>query len=184
MEWLDAADAAFREMRKHHSSAFLGGLSMGGSLALRLACEYSDDVAGTIALAAPLHLRHPLLPFLPIASRFVTSLPKRGTGVVDPRGALGRVSYDRQPLGGVVELTRLLKSLRACIHRVNCPLFLAHSLNDRTIPFSNMHAIAESVSARDITTLTLERSNHVLPLDVEREQLFQAVLEFIQKRSG
>jgi carboxylesterase len=183
-DWLRAADAALRDAQRKWVVIFVAGLSMGGSLALHLAARYSGDLAGAIVLATPLELRHPLLPFIGVLSHLLGSLPKRGTGIADQVAGEKRVSYDHQPLAGVVELTRLLRSLRKEIHNVRCPLFLAHSLRDQTIPFSNLRAIAEAVSSHDIDILTLERSNHVLPLDVEREELFRAIQKFVQSRSA
>lgn len=153
---------------------------MGGALALHLAAHHSTELQGAIALATPLRLHHPALPILPLLSRVVDSTPKKGIGVSDPVLARARVSYDRRPLAGVLQLNRFLSALRKELHAVTCPLFLAHSRGDLGISFSNMGAIAAGVSSRSIDLLELSRSDHILPLDVEREQLFERIIAFVQ----
>ncbi len=183
-EWTAAAESTLAEARRRWPTVLVGGLSMGGALALHLAAHHSTTVLGVLALATPLRLRHRALPLLPLLSRFLLATPKKGMGVSDSRLAADRVSYDHQPLAGVLQLTHLLSALRRELHAVRCPLFLAHSRGDRTIPFANMAEIARRVSSPEIDLLELTRSDHILPLDVERKQLFGRIVAFVTARVG
>ena len=177
--WTGAVEDAYREARRRWGSVLVGGLSMGGGLALHLAAHHSAALRGAVALATPLRLHHLALPILPWLSRVIDSTTKKGIGISDPALARARVSYDRRPLAGALQLDRFLGALRQELHAVTCPLFLAHSRGDHAIPFSSMGEIVAGVSSRSIDTLELSRSDHILPLDVEREQLIERIVRFV-----
>lgn len=182
--WVEAVEDAIQEALHRWRAVFVGGLSMGGSLALLAAARWSTELNGAVVLAAPVRLHHFALPLLPLIARWRQSRAKTGTGLTDPSLVAERVCYDHQPLRGVVQLMRLLHVVRERLPAVTCPVFLAHSRRDRTIPFRNLRAIEEGISSRWIQTLVLEASDHLLPLDLEREQLFAGIGEFIREHRG
>jgi esterase/lipase len=61
---------------------------------------------------------------------------------------------------------------------------MVHSRNDETVPFSDAEKIIEKLGSRDKQLLPLEECGHVLPLDAEREILYQAAERFIQAHAG
>jgi esterase/lipase len=64
---------------------------------------------------------------------------------------------------------------------VRSPVLLAHSRSDHTVPFACMEAIAKRLGTPrgQVRQLILERSHHVITLDVERELVFRAVTDHI-----
>ena len=51
-DWLATLEESLRALRAQHGPVFVSGLSMGALLALRLAIDHPDDVAGVATLSA------------------------------------------------------------------------------------------------------------------------------------
>jgi carboxylesterase len=190
-EWAADVLAAYALLREQCDKLFVCGLSMGGSLALWLAARRPVD--GVITLSAPLTYEHPLLPLLPLISPFVKTYSKRRED--DKRADFvarvkaeqrkrgqpetGPISYDGWVVPAVTQFLRLLADVRAGLGRITAPALLIHSRGDGTVPFENMERIRAGVASEDVRALALERSGHVITEDVEHEQVFEAVTDFI-----
>jgi carboxylesterase len=190
-EWAADVLAAYALLRERCDKLFVCGLSMGGSLTLWLAAHRPVD--GLITLAAPLTYEHPLVPLLPLISPFVKTYPKRHDeaerAATDARiraeqrrrgqPETGPISYDGWVVPAVRQFLGLLADVRATAPRITAPALLVHSRADETVPFDNMERIRAAIGSEEIHTLALEQSGHVVTTDIEREQVFAAVTDFI-----
>ncbi len=59
-DWYSEADRNLRELSSRCDRVFVAGLSMGGSLALRLAQEHQQAISGLILVNAAVHTERPL----------------------------------------------------------------------------------------------------------------------------
>jgi esterase/lipase len=92
------------------------------------------------------------------------------------------VAYPKNPVRSSAELKKLILEMRAALPKVNVPVLLIHSKDEKYILPDNVEDIyAELVNATDKTKLYVTGSGHVLPRDASRDQVFQSTLEFIQR---
>lgn len=173
--WLEAARAAFDALASRHSRVYVLGLSMGGLLGLSLCQDRS--VRAAVLLAVPLAIPSRLAIPVRLLHRFVASVP-RIPGVEDRAARDENPGYRRMPLPAVRSLMDLQREVRAGLARVHQPLLLVYSARDRTVGLENADWIARAVSSERIEQLRLERSGHVLPVDVERERIARAAADF------
>jgi carboxylesterase len=176
--WLGASEAEFDRLQGTHERVYALGLSMGGLLALALGAR--RPVAGLILLATPLRLR--LLPRLvaPILSRVLDFLPKN-SAIRDPEALARHPGTDRMPLASVVNLIRLQRQVEAQLPRVEAPLHLIYSRKDPVVDPRNASRILERVSSPRRTVRYLERSFHVITVDVERDEVARECVGFLQR---
>lgn len=174
-DWLDGARASYDRLQQTHSSVYLLGLSMGGTLALRLAEWY--DVDGALVLAAPVDLGWLARTFIPLSAPLIRSLPKR-PDIRDAEARAVHPSYDRMPLRSVVELIRLGREVEAELGQVTAPLRLVYSKQDRTVPLANAERIRSAVGSTRCDLHLLERSGHVMPVDLEADRIEALAVEF------
>jgi esterase/lipase len=75
--------------------------------------------------------------------------------------------------------------MRAALPRVNVPVCLMHSRDDRYVLPENMGKIyAELVNVPDKTKFYLTGSGHALTIDAVRGQVFEIARDFIRRVEG
>jgi carboxylesterase len=176
--WLDAALAAYDRLARTHARVYALGLSMGGVLALALGARRRPG--GLAVLAAPLDLG-PVVRFgLPLARRLVRSLPKR-PAIADPAARARHPGYDRMPLDAVAELVSLARAVEGELASVTAPLLLLYGRRDPTVSPANADRVLSGVASTDRALHFLERSQHVLPVDRDREEVAERVAAFFER---
>ena len=180
-QWYGQADAAFGELRARCRAVFAMGLSMGGALALRLAEEHGDAVAGVVAVNPYITQQHPLLPALPVMRWVVPTFP----GVVGDikKPGITELGYSKVPLHALSSLMQFHAMVRADLPRVTQPVLLMYSAVDNVVPAaSNAHAVRDGVGSTDVTEIVLEDSYHVATLDNDAPTIFAESVAWIRQR--
>jgi carboxylesterase len=86
------------------------------------------------------------------------------------------------PVRSIGELNKLLGEMRAALPKINVPVLLIHSRDDKYVsPESMDHIYADLVNASDKKKLYITGSGHVVTRDASRRQVFEAAAEFIQR---
>ncbi len=184
-EWYASARQGLLALQGSAPRTVVVGQSMGALLALRLAVEHPETVAGVALLAPALRLSarwlqwmrpaFPLvLPFLTPRFRFV---PKGDSDVADPQMRAETPSYRQIPLRAVHQLLQLQRHVRGLLPRVAQPLLVLHSQQDHTCPVANVDLLRRRVPG-PVETQLLARSYHVVSVDVERDDVAAAVADF------
>jgi carboxylesterase len=187
-DWVASVEDGYHLLCGLTDDIFLIGLSMGGVLSLLLSTQL--DVRGVIAMSTPSRLPtdYPIW-FLKLISLVMKYRPKSketpGSGWFDKTAYQGHISYSKNPVRSAVELKKLILEMRAALPKVNVPVLLVHSTDEKYILSENMESIYTGlVNAADKTKLTITGSGHVLPRDASREQVFQSAVVFLQQVSN
>jgi carboxylesterase len=184
-DWAASVEDGYHLLCGLTEDIFLVGLSMGGILSLLMSTKLK--VRGVIAMSTPSSLPtdYPtwLMQFI---SLFIKYRPKTkeapGSGWFDKAAYREHIAYPQNPVRSAAELKKLTLEMRAALPRVNVPVLLMHSKDDRYILPDSMESIYEGlVNAPDKTKLYITGSGHVLPRDASREQVFKSAVEFIQR---
>ncbi len=182
-QWYGQVDSAFGELRGRCRAVYAMGLSMGGALALRLAEEHGEAVAGVVAVNPYISQRHPLLPALPVLRWALPWFP----GVVGDikKPGITELGYSRVPLHALSSLIQFHGMVRADLHRVTQPVLLMYSAVDHVVPAAtNAHAVRDGVGSADVTEIVLDDSYHVATLDNDAERIEKESLAFVSRVSG
>src|SRR5262245_8898838 len=188
-EWFAAVEeGADRLAREAAHVAAVGG-AVGGVLAPPLAATRPAAVAALVLCSTAIELRAggarwaPLIARIPLLPRRWRLLPK-GSGqrdIADPVARRESFTYEATPLTGVVELLRLQKIVRAELPRIHQPTLLLHGRHDHTVPVASLERLRAALGARVTEAHVLERSQHVITLDVERERVAALVTDFLER---
>jgi len=166
------------------------GLSMGALLALELARQNRDALAAVVTLSPAVTLPPPVRAALWLAAR---ALGERGRqrvlpkGVSDIRDPVVRASHPKSPpftVAAALSFNQLRLAVRARVGAVAQPQLIVHSLLDRTCPVAGARWLARNVGARDVELCILEKSGHVIPIDVEHERAAALILTFLERTIG
>jgi carboxylesterase len=193
-DWIGEVERAFDRLRARVSKpggVAVCGLSLGGLLTLELTRRRADQIHAVALLSTALelprvaHLADSVLERVPASILRRAALPKlAGSDIRDPEmkrrntRAQGRAGM---PLSSLHSLIELGKQLRPRLGDVRAPALVAHGRHDHTVPFACMRALVDGLGTprADLRELVLERSFHVITLDVEREIVFNAVTEHL-----
>lgn len=161
---------------------YLIGLSMGGVLSLYSAPRYPFQ--GLVCLSTPFEIS--LGTRLDNLDKLLEETPFANKGEsdwYDPEVGIDHLSYERYPLRGVIELLRLVEETQQKLPEIRIPTLLVHSKNDGVVPPENMPAIHRNLGTREEwkEMLWVEKSGHVVTRDTEKDRVFKAVYDFIQR---
>jgi carboxylesterase len=182
-DWYQACVENLRELSSKCEKVFLCGMSMGGTLSLHLAAHYAhqDNIVGVAAYGAPLYLKNALLPFLPIAKKFMKFMPPSDSDVADPVACAAQESYGIVPLKCVSSLLQLFDHVRHDLQDVTVPVLLIQSKKDNTVHPKNVHLIHGLLGSRDKTLIEVEKSYHVVTVDYDKELVKEKTYEFVRR---
>ena len=89
-------------------------------------------------------------------------------------------SYSAIPLRWAGELRALSLQARELAPRVRAPTLVLHGALDRTVSPDGSRRLARLLASKAVEVRLLPRSGHVLPLDVESEEVCRSVVSFFQ----
>ncbi|MEV6107615.1 alpha/beta fold hydrolase [Streptomyces sp. NPDC051940] len=181
-DWYATVDRELRSLLDTCEQVFVFGLSMGGTLALRLAAEHGDAVSGVVVVN-PANKLHGLAPkFLPAVRHLVRTTP----GVADDIAKEGshELGYNRVPLHAAHSFQQLLRVVDGQLPQVTQPLLVLHSRVDHVVAPVDSTRVLSRVSSTDVTETVLERSYHVATLDHDAERIFEDSYAFVTRLSG
>ena len=179
-DWYTFGEDCLSKLKKQCSKIVLAGQSMGSSLALTLAAHH--PVEAIISLAGAVFLKDWRLILLPIARKLIPYHYKsRGPDISSKEAKKNSASYSKYPVNSIDEFLSLLNVAKESLKKINAPLVLVHSKNDHTVTHKNMDYIYDQVSSTIKRKLTLENSYHIVSVDNDRAEVFQAVEDFLSE---
>jgi carboxylesterase len=181
-DWVRALDAAFVQLRKEHDTVVVGGLSMGGALALRLAADRPEEVAGLMLVNPAVATERLDVKLLPVLKHLVSSFPAIANDIKKP--GVDEHGYARTPLKAIHSLIRAWKPLLGDLPRVTAPLLYFRSTVDKVVDHASQPLILDGVSSEDVTEVSLEDSFHVATLDNDAPLIFERSAEFVARVTG
>ncbi len=177
-DWLGVVRAELVDLRASGARVVVGGLSMGGALALRLAADSPGDVAGLVLVNPAVALTDPRLAVLPVLRHLRPTVPGIGG---DVRDGTPELAYDRVPLHALHSSLRGYRALRHDLHRVTAPVVLLRSAVDHVVPARSSEVVLSSISSTDVRHQVLHRSWHVATLDVDAPLVTAATLDLVRR---
>jgi carboxylesterase len=181
-DWYGEAERAFDVLASRHDRVVVGGLSMGGGLALRLGAERGREVAGVVLVNAAVATARKDVRVLPALKWVVPSFP----GITDDIKKPGVVEhgYDRTPLKAAHSMMTGWRALRAELPKVTQPVLLFRSVEDHVVDPSSAELIRGTISSRDVTERLLANSYHVATLDNDAPAIFEESTHFVRRVTG
>lgn len=188
-DWYETVRIAYTELRRSSEKVYYCGISLGALLGLKLALDEGWGVRALALMGTPIVLTRferlaiPLVRYTPL--RFALhSVPKDySKTVADPKGLelYKGMSNDRIPVSAVYQIVELQKEIARDLKKVTSPLLLIHARNDKVAPVRNVDIVRRGVSSDIVESAYLERSEHVITMDMEKDVAAQKVVEFFDK---
>lgn len=181
-DWYAAVERSLLLLHQRCDRVFVGGLSMGGALALHLAQRHPDDVAGLMLVNPALTSADPrarlLLPLLK-ALRVRQYRPPAPDPADPPE-----VGYDVAPVDALWSFTRQWPALVADLHQVRTPTIVFRSARDTLLDGASADALRALLGSPDLSYVELPHSSHVATLDRDAATIATGSVQFVERVSA
>jgi carboxylesterase len=181
-QWYDALDRAVDEVAARCRATFVMGLSMGGTLAIRLAEQRGSDLAGLVVVNPSLFTTRKDAKALPLVRFLIPSMPAIGNDVKKP--GVTEPAYPRMPVKGMWQVIKLWAVTNAELAEVTCPLLVLTSRDDHVVEPANSERLMERAGSSDKRQVWLEDSYHVATMDNDLPRIIEESLAFIGAHSA
>lgn len=179
-DWSRHLDEVFARLRAENDAVVVGGLSMGGGLALQLAARHGDDVAGVLLVNPAVTSTNKQLLAIPLLQHLVASAPAIGGDI--KKAGVSEHAYDRTPLRALASMIGGWRQVRGVLGDVTAPVLMFRSAEDHVVDPSSGAYIRAHV--RDVTERVLTESYHVATLDNDAERIAAESAEFVARVGG
>lgn len=199
-DWYESVENALDRLKAECDVVFAAGLSMGAVLALHLAAQRPEAVAGVSLYSTTLwhdgwsvnraYRLLPLASYLPFTSRI--SIPERPPyGIKDERtrkmiasrmldGDSASAGLDGMPIGSLLELQRLTSLVRREIPTITTPTLILHARDDDIASLRNVRHLEQKL-AGPVTTHILDDSYHMITIDRQRNRVVDHSRDFFHR---
>ncbi|MDD5489333.1 MAG: alpha/beta fold hydrolase [Candidatus Moranbacteria bacterium] len=179
-DWLTQSREELEKLKKHCEKIFVGGISMGGNLALLISDD--ESVAGVFTMGAAMRYKvHPLVKI----SLFFMGLTKKYRNKYYPpwtRKQMGnRKVYLRYPIESAKEVVRLSDATRKFLPRVTKPVLVMQSTTDHMVSKRSPRMIADGVKSKIKEIFWIENVYHVF---VGEKKVWEKIGEFVKNSSN
>ncbi|MCW2545054.1 MAG: putative esterase/lipase [Frankiales bacterium] len=175
-DWYATVEGAFDDLRGRCDTVFVMGLSMGGTLALRLAELRPSEVAGLVIVNSALLTERKDARLLPVLARILPSFKGIGSDIKKP--GVTELAYPHIPLKAALSLQQAWPVVKADLGKITCPVLAYRSVDDHVVEASSGAALLQGVAHAE-ERLLLD-SYHVATLDNDAPAIFEGSLEFVR----
>jgi carboxylesterase len=178
-DWYGELTRVFDKLCLENDAVVVGGLSMGAALALRLAAEHADRVAGVIVVNPAVAIGRFDVKLVPVLKHLVPSMPGIINDIKKPGG--DEHGYTRTPLKALHTMIRGWRQLVAELPEIKAPVLYFRSTVDKVVDGLSEPLILEGISSDDVTMVRLENSYHVATIDNDAPEIFEKSAEFVRR---
>ena len=199
-DWKASAERAYQLLKERCDTVIVAGQSAGAMLAIHVAAEHQDEIAGTVFFSPTFWPNGWAIPsyfrlFRIVRQRWLANLfsfhERAPYGLKDDRirkFVLESLQQDGRPLddifgrrgGTVLEFGRLARSAKREVRKIATPALVFHSRQDDQANISNAWKAVSRMQGR-VDFVVLDDSYHLVTLDRQRTLVVERTLEFVSR---
>ena len=181
-DWYAEVERAHAELARRCETVFAVGLSMGATLATRLAEEKGKAVAGLVLVNPSYGTERFDARFAKYIGWLVKSRPGIGSDI--KKAGASELSYDRTPVRAFASLQLLWQLVVDDLVRVTAPVLMFRSTDDHVVEPLSGRLLRQRATSTTVREVILEDSYHVATLDNDAQRIFDGTVAFIREHTG
>jgi carboxylesterase len=176
-EWWEDVLAGYNQLKEAgFEEIAVAGLSLGGVFSLKVG--YNMPVKGIITMCAPMTMRTTELMFEGVL-KYARDY-KKFEGKSDEEIEKEVEALQNQTMPSLADLRALIHDVRDHVDHVYTPLFVVQATKDEVIDTNSATIIYNEAESEDKRIEWYKNSGHVITLGPEKEQLHEAIFEFLE----
>ena len=181
-DWVDDARKHFDLFSKEVDGVVIGGVSMGGQLALKVATE--RPVLGVIAMGTPVFMNmNPLFRIWAWLNRKNKRMIHKRYLRKDKAIAMKKVHYNRYPAYHLYENAKASWEIKKILPKMKAPILVMHSLTDSVVDPISAKYILKKVGSKDKKLFWVKNSYHTFTTDRNSGVASKVMGDFVNKIS-
>lgn len=202
--WLASVSGELDALSRYHERVYIVGFCVGAVLALRLAIERPQQVAGITLVCTTLAYDGWQMPWYRVLAPLAYHTPLRRMiagpqrppfGVKNERlrewveramaaHVVSAVGAADLPLSGLHEAHQLIRAVRRDIGRMCAPTLILHSIQDDVANPRSAEFVAMNVGSRQVRTILYHDSYHILTIDNDKQAVADETIGFFRASAG
>jgi esterase/lipase/1-acyl-sn-glycerol-3-phosphate acyltransferase len=183
-EWFEVVENSYVLMSCICDSVVVGGVAVGGNMALDLAGRV-QDVAGVFAICSPFALRNYSTNFMPgrdVWNRILNRMKRgdRNDEFLEYAHGNPHVNYPKNPVAGVKEVGEYLESIEKRYGMITQPALVMQAENNPVVDPGGSKQLYDSIGSADKEFCLLNYDRHVLVNGDGTEKVFKKIGAFIR----
>lgn len=179
MNWYDDVEKAYEELLYECEEVIVIGHSMGGLLALMLSSRYNIDKL--ICLACALKPSNKWVKYTGILKHIKKYTSWKSSSDENKERNEYDLAYKTFPIHSVHQLHLATKAANDCLSKVKADTLIIQDKNDSQVKKEAAEIIYNSISSKEKDLIWIENATHSLTIGPKKEQVFEAILNFIKK---
>ncbi len=185
MDWVESVEEGYIMMRHMCDNVIIGGFSTGAGLALDLATRV-NDASGVFAVSPPMKLHDLSSKFVPAVNTWnklmaKVRIKKAQKEFVANSPENPHINYSRNPVSGIIELDRLMKSIEPLLPNITIPAMVIQGFGDPVVNPTGSRKIYSLLGSKDKEYLLINFDRHGILLGEGSERVYKAIGDFIQR---
>ena len=186
-EWIRAAEDAFVEMRSRYRTVSIGGLSMGGALAVITAARY-HDIASLVLFAPylgmPRWLRAAAMTHWAWGRLVGPVSASSPLSIHDPIERERNLAYGQVTGRTIHELARVVRRAHRSLKSVTTPTLIIQSREDPRVAPGVAERALKNLGAAEKQIMWTSGAGHIITVDYGRERLFGEAERWLVSHGG
>ena len=186
-DWFASVNRGYDTMTALARQVFVVGFSTGGALALRLAADRPERLAGVASISVPLKFQNKNMVFVPLmhnANKLVRWMSAY-EGIMPfhlNESEQPEINYRHIPIRGLYELRRMMEDLQGHLKNVSCPVLLLQGSGDPVVAPDSAELLYDGLETTDKSIRIINAGRHgILNEDIDDTQ--QTIMDFISART-
>ncbi len=185
-EWSEAARAAVRAALGTHTRVAVGGLSLGGALAVTMAAEEPSVRAAVLFSPFLVHSWRlgaiaALWPVVNLTSKYLGG-GRAVRSIRDPEARAAIIAYGCSPPRLMREVQRVARRAHRALPQVRQPVWIAQSGDDYRIPPEQAQRAFDRLGSADKRLHWTTGNGHVITVDYGHEELAAEAVRWLESR--
>ncbi len=176
-EWVRDVEKGIDDCMKRTKNVFILGLSMGGTIAMRM-LEVYPILKGAALINHAMVFKDPKMKWIPLLKSIKRTTKAIASDIKDPNQK--EIAYERTPLEGVHQMLKLIAAVRIDLAKITQPVIIFKSKDDHVVPTVSAEWTYENIRSKTKKLLWLDNSYHVATMDYDKDIIIESADEFFK----
>jgi carboxylesterase len=168
-DWISSAEEELIKLMEKTQSIAIIGFSMGGLIAVNLACKY--DIKTIVTINTPI---------------YYWNLYRVGLNIFDDckNRRLNNIkryimAKNASPMTSMINFLRLLNSTKAKLSDISCPFLILQTKDDDTTRLKSTNYIYDNIKSAEKRIILYEKGGHQVLISPYKEKIIMDIEEFL-----